>query len=180
MTRESTHLARRDKAQRPCYRRAADSRRAFWILLPLLLPVLLGTGCRSTRQLPPLDLSSPGWTIRQGQALWKPSTAKPELAGELLVATNALGHFFVQFTKTPFPLASAQRVGERWEIDLGGGEYLRRGHGRPPNRFVWFVLPETLATGKVEAPWHFQSPTTGVWRLENTRTGEVLEGYLKP
>lgn len=180
MTRESTHLVRQNKAQRPCYHLAADSRRAFWIWLLLLLPVLLGTGCRSTRQLPPLDVSSPGWTFQQGQALWKPSKTKPELAGELLFATNVAGHFFVQFTKTPFPLASAQRVGEQWQIDLGGGEFKRRGHGRPPTRFAWFVLQEALATGSVEVPWHFKSPTTGVWRLENTRTGEVLEGYLKP
>lgn len=154
--------------------------RVLWILSLLFPPLLLVSGCRSAEQLPLVDLASPGWNLQHGQAVWKPRESKPELAGELVIGTNTVGDCFVQFTKTPFTLVTAQRVAARWQIEFGAGEFSRRGRGRSPTRCAWFVLPEALATGSVEVPWHFQSPTTGVWRLENTRTGEVLEGYLKP
>jgi len=34
--------------------------------------------------LPPVSLSEPGWTIRQGQAVWRRYHDTPDIAGELL------------------------------------------------------------------------------------------------
>ena len=133
-------------------------------------------GCRSIPRLPPADFSAPGWKVQQGQAVWKPTKARPELAGELLFVTNTDGNCFVQFTKTPFPLATAQVVGDRWQIEFGAGEHSWGGRGQPPARFVWFQLPRALAGQNLNRNWKFGSCTNDVWRLENLRTGETLEG----
>jgi hypothetical protein len=155
-------------------------RRGTLLSLALASATCLCFGCHSLNQLPPVDFSAPGWQVRQGQALWKPTKARPELAGELLFATNTAGHFFVQFTKTPFPLATAQRGEEQWQIELGDGDFSRRGRGQPTSRFAWFVLPQALASGNAKAPWQFERKEGSAWRLRNTRTGESLEGYLTP
>jgi hypothetical protein len=125
-------------------------------------------------------LSASGYRLQQGQALWKPTKSRPELAGELLLATKTNGDFFVHFTKTPFTLATARKVGDQWQIDLGSGDYHRRGHGPPPVRFVWFQLPKALAGAGVSGNWSFDRVTTNSWRLENHRTGEALQGGLLP
>src|SRR6476620_10614627 len=93
----------------------------------LLLALVLCVSCRSLPPLPPADLSAPGWRMQQGQALWKPTKSRPELAGELLLATNANGDFFVQLSKTPFTLATAQRIGDQWQIEFGSDDYRRSG-----------------------------------------------------
>ena len=72
-----------------------------------VLIAVLATGCRTAPPLPPADFSAPGWRVQQGQAVWKPSSSRPELAGDLLLATNANGNFFIQFSKIPFPLVTA-------------------------------------------------------------------------
>jgi len=146
----------------------------------LLLAASLGVSCRSLDPLPSVDLSAPGYRMQHGQALWKPAKTRPELAGELLLATKANGDFFVQFTKTPFTLATAQRVGDQWQIDLGSGDYRRSGHGPPPVRFVWFPLPAALAGAGVSRNWSFKRVMTNLWKLENHRTGETLEGGFFP
>ena len=155
-------------------------RAKLFLLATLLLAANLGVSCRSLDPLPPVDLSAPGYRVQQGQALWKPTKTRPELAGELLLATRTNGDLFVQFMKTPFTLATAQRVGDQWQIDLGSGDYRRRGHGPPPVRFVWFQLPAALAGAGVSGNWSFERVTTNSWRLENHRTGEALEGGFFP
>jgi hypothetical protein len=146
----------------------------------LWLLMVVGVSCRSVPSLPPADLSAPGWRLRQGQAVWKPAANKPELAGELLLATRTNGDFLIQFTKTPMSLAAAQFVGGRWQIEFGNHDYVRRGHGQPPARFVWFQLHHALAGAGLSSDWHIRHTATNAWKLENTRTGEMLEGYLSP
>src|SRR5476651_2782659 len=110
----------------------------------LLLLAAVVTGCRTTPPLPPADFSAPGWRVQQGQAIWKPSSSRPELAGDLLLATNVNGNFFIQFSKIPFPMATAQISGDQWQIEFGASEFSWRGHGALPNRFSWFQLPRAL------------------------------------
>ena len=162
-------------------RREAPSR-GLKLVLPVthLVALAFCVSCRSLTPLPPADLSASGWRVQQGQALWKPAKTRPELAGELLLATNSNGNFFVQFTKTPFTLATARRVEDQWQIDLGSGDYRRGGHGQPPARFVWFQLPTALAGAGVSGDWDFDHVSTDSWRLENHRTGEALEGGFFP
>ena len=143
------------------------------------LLVVLAAGCR-TVLLPPADFSAPGWRVQQGQAVWKPSSSRPELAGDLLLATNADGNCFVQFSKMPFPLATAQISGGRWQIEFGADKFSWHGDGAPPERFVWFQLPRALLNAGLADDWQFTRIETNSWRLENPRTGETLEGEFFP
>ncbi|MBU6399435.1 MAG: hypothetical protein KGS61_03875 [Verrucomicrobia bacterium] len=146
--------------------------------LVLAVGLLLTGSCRSTPPLPPVDLSAPGWQVRQGQAVWRPTKSRPEVAGDLWVATRPGGDLFVQFAKEPFVLATAQVAGERWRIEFGAGRYSRRGIGQPPARFAWFELGRVLAGEVPHNGWDFMRLTTNTWKLENRRTGESLEGYV--
>jgi len=145
-----------------------------------LLIAVLAAGCRTAPPLPPADFSAPGWRVQQGQAIWKPSSSRPELAGDLLLATNANGNFFVQFSKIPFPLVTAQTSGDQWQIEFGADRFSWHGRGSPPDRFAWFQLPRELLGPNLKGTWHFQNPMTNSWRLENPRTGETLEGEFFP
>jgi len=123
-----------------------------------------------------VDLSAPGWHVLQGQAVWKPNAHRPELTGDILLATNVDGDFFVQFTKNPFPLVSAEVSDGRWQIISDTQAHTWRGHGHGPGRVSWFQLPVALAGGQPADSWQFTRPTPETWRLKNPRTGESLEG----
>jgi hypothetical protein len=151
---------------------------SIFICFAMLL--ILGAGCRTANPLPPADFSAPGWHVQQGQAIWKPSSNRPELAGDLLLATNANGNIFIQFSKTPFPLATAQISDGQWRIEFGDGAFSWHGRGAPPGRFAWFQLPHGLLDSNVGGNWKFSHPASDSWRLENPHTGETLEGFLSP
>jgi hypothetical protein len=146
----------------------------------LAFGLMLCVSCRTARPLPPVDFSSAGWTVRQGQAVWKPTKHRPELAGDLLLATNVNGNYVIQFFKTPFMLAAAQVADGAWQIQFGGGQHSWSGRGKPPARFAWFQLPRALAAPEPGGPWKFTRQLGDSWRLQNTRTGEILEGVFFP
>jgi hypothetical protein len=102
------------------------------------------------------------------------------MAGDLLLATNRNGDFFVQFSKVPFTIATAEDLAGSWQIEFGAHEYYRSGHGRPSQRFVWFELPRTLAGLSPDHGWRLAREPGGPWRLENARSGESLEGQFFP
>src|SRR4051794_7047631 len=94
----------------------ANRHRQFVLLAHLLL--VFGTlGCRTAPPFPPADLTEAGWTVHQGQAIWRAKRTKPEIAGEILSAANRDGRTFVQFTKTPFPFVIAQTTTNAWQIE---------------------------------------------------------------
>jgi hypothetical protein len=146
----------------------------------LLLSGCLVAGCGTARPLPPADVSAPGWQLQQGQAVWKPTRSRPELAGDLLLATNANGDFFVQFSKTPFTLATAQGINGQWQIEFGNGDRRWNGRGKPPARFAWFQLPRALEDKALDKNWRLTHTAADTWRLDNARTGESLEGGFFP
>lgn len=147
----------------------------------LLTTVLLScVSCRIGPPLPAANFSAPGWQVQQGQAVWKPAKKRPELAGDLLLATNRNGDCVVQFSKIPFMLADARVSGNAWQMDFGGGKYLFRGRGAPPKRFAWFQLPRSLDAQQPPPPWKFARHADGSWRLENLRSGEFVEGAFFP
>ena len=80
----------------------------------------------------------------------------------------------------PFPLATAQISGGQWRIEFGADKYSRQGRGTPPDRFVWFQLPRALLNLGIAGNWKFAPPGSPSWRLENPRTGEILEGGFFP
>src|SRR6266700_1968009 len=88
----------------------------FQLLLVLALALLGGAGCQTVPPLPAANFSQPGWTVRQGQAVWRIKKGAPEIAGEFLLATTTDGRAFAQFSKTPFPLITAQSTSDAWEI----------------------------------------------------------------
>jgi len=125
-------------------------------------------------------LSAQGWRLLQGQAVWKPAKDKPELAGELLLATRTNGDTFVEFAKTPIPLVAAQSIAGQWQIEFGNGDRVCSGRREPPTRFIWFQLPRVMAGTNLSSGWRVEHTAAKAWRLENARTGEILECYLSP
>jgi len=145
-----------------------------------LTTCLLSAGCRSSAPLGAADLSAPGWRSWEGQAVWKPNRNRPELAGELMAAARTNGDFFVQFAKPPFMLATAQTMEGRWQIEFGQAGRGWSGKGEPPSRFVWFELGRILKGRDSSRNWRRTGDLGGMWRLENLRTGETLEGRFFP
>jgi hypothetical protein len=129
--------------------------------------------------MPPVDLLEPGWTVREGQAVWRMQGGN-ELAGEILIAMRADGREFVQFTKNPFPLAVAQATTNTWEVQLPTENKRYAGHGLPPARLIFLYLPKVLAGQPPPKGWTWQRLPDNNWRLENRATGERLEGFLNP
>jgi hypothetical protein len=151
-----------------------------YLFFTLVFILQLCAGCKTAAPLPPTDFSAPGWSVLSGQAVWQPPQNRPELAGDLLLATNVNGSFFVQFTKVPFPLVTAEVKNHQWQIEFGADKYSWHGRGEPPARFSWFQLPSALLGENLSRNWHFENMTNGSWRLENSRTGEKLEGAFFP
>lgn len=148
--------------------------------LPGLLAALLLAGCRTGPETGPINLSAPGWTVREGQAAWRPRHGAPEIAGELLLATHADRSTFLQFAKTPIPFVIAQAGDDRWRIEFVPDHKSYSGHGRPPGGIGWLQLARCLAGTPPAPPWRWATRPENRWRLENPRTGESLDGFLAP
>jgi len=146
----------------------------FAMLAFLIVPA---AGCRTLTPLPPANLSEPGWTVRQGQAVWRSGRGMPEIAGELLVATRPGGNEFIQFTKTPFPLVIAQKAANHWQIQFSTENKRFAGLGKPPARLIWLWLSPALSGQLPAEKWSWHQNENG-WGLENRGNGERLEGYF--
>ncbi|MFO1501942.1 MAG: hypothetical protein U1G07_26800 [Verrucomicrobiota bacterium] len=145
-----------------------------------LIGLLLFAGCTAPRASFRADLSAPGWHVRQGQAVWHPGNGKPEIAGELVLAVRLPDEAFVQFSKTPFPIVSAQRDRNGWQIEFPQGRRFA-GTRRPPARLIWLFLPFCIEAG---APpprnWAVERVGPEQWRAERRHSSETLEVYLTP
>jgi hypothetical protein len=143
--------------------------------------VLLACNSCSTfsKPLPPVDLHEAGWQIQQGQAIWTLPKPGPDLAGDLVVATGPEGKSFVQFSKTPFQLVVGQTTSNHWQIQFPSQNIRYAGPGSPPKRLIWLYLPSVLSGAPPPRGWTWLNPD-GNWRLENSATGEKVEGFLAP
>jgi hypothetical protein len=112
--------------------------------------------------------------------VWRSKKDAPEIAGELVVATNPDGDSFVQFTKTPLPFFTAQATKKSWQLHAIPENKTFRGRGKPPARIPWLWIPRGLAGETPPEPLAWQTLTNGNWRIENRKTGESLEGFLSP
>ena len=137
-------------------------------------------GCQIFPKLPPVDLSQPDWTTRQGQAVWRADRNAPEIAGEILVATKPDGSAFVQFTKTPLPFLVAQSTTNAWQVHSIPDDKTYSGPSKPPVRILWLYLPGCLAGIAPPKNLDWKRTDNNGWHLENRRTGEYIEGYLMP
>jgi len=131
-------------------------------------------------ELPEADLESPGWTVWTGQALWKPATEQAALAGDMIVGQRAGGDIFVSFTKTPLPLFTARAVDSRWRIDFVERGRSYSGRGSPPQRFIWFRIPEILDGNSNISGWSIEKPAADEIVLTNARTGERVQMIVDP
>jgi hypothetical protein len=163
---EPTHPATRDCFARLFLRSVAPA------------ALVLLCGCRTPQHL--FTATGPGWHVQQGQALWRPESGLPEIGGDLVLASNPDGRALIQFDKTPLSMVFAQTTTNRWLIRFPQRRIGLSGRGFPPTRFAWFYLPAALEGKRLPPPLLFGHKPDGDWRLENTVTGETLEGYLSP
>jgi len=165
----------------------------------LLAVLMLCGGCQTaTRFL--FTATGPGWHVQEGQALWQPGreieklpTPKhaadaspqpghrlPEFGGDIVVATHEDGRCFIQFSKTPMTLLSVETTRTNWLVQFPMVRMSFTGRGAPPVRFAWLFLHAALAGEQLPSPLRFERKPDGGWRLENTSSGETLEGFLTP
>ncbi|HTL17613.1 MAG TPA: hypothetical protein VL793_10265 [Patescibacteria group bacterium] len=130
------------------------------------------------KPLPRVNLQEPGWTVSQGQAVWKlPMKGDHDIAGEVLVASGPNEQTFVQFSKTPFPVLTGQTLSNRWQFELPPQNKRYSGPGRPPKRLIWLYLPRALAGKPIPPQWRWTN-SSGNWQLENPKTGESIAGFF--
>ena len=148
----------------------------FLVICSLLL--LTTTGCLTlTKPLPPVNLDQPGWTVRQGQAVWTLPRSGHDIAGEVIVATGPQEKSFVQFSKSPFPLVLGQTTADKWQIEFPPQNKHYSGPGSPPRRLIWLYLPLSLEGKALPKHWTWTNSENN-WRLENRTTGEKIEGFF--
>ena len=150
------------------------------LFVGILALALLSGGCLTSPDRTLFTTNGPGWTVREGQVLWKPAGHHPELAGEIVLAQNVDGRATLQFTKTLLPVMLAQSATNRWLIQFPSQKLGFSGRGRPPQRFLWLYLPRALAGGALPEKISFTRKPDGSWRLANRQTGESLDGFLTP
>jgi hypothetical protein len=144
-------------------------------LLLLLVPLL---GCKLLPPLPPANLQQPGWTVHQGQVVWRLGRGSKEIAGDFMVATKSDGASFVQFTKPPFPFLIGRQTPTQWQVEIPPQDKRYSGHGKPPKRLIWLWLPRALSGQAPPRNWVW-SQEGSTWNLTNGKSGESLEGYFE-
>ena len=147
--------------------------------LALLTIALFSSGCQTaTRSL--FTATGPGWHVQEGQALWRAGREYPELGGDLVLASDEDGRCLIQFAKTPMTIVSVQTTRTSWLIQFPPQRMGFSGREPGPARFAWLYLPAALSGETLPPPLRFERKPDGGWRLENTRSGETLEGFLAP
>jgi hypothetical protein len=160
--------------------RVLESRLLCLVLWVAALPIfMLSAGCQtSVKSL--FIASGPGWHVQEGQALWRPRHGYPEIGGDVVLASHEDGRCLIQFAKTPMSLVMAQTAGTNWLIQFPPARMSFSGRGKSPTRFAWLYLHTALSGGQLPPPFRFEREPEGGWRLENTRSGETLKGFLAP
>ena len=150
------------------------ARLAPWLLLFGII------SCSRIISLPEVDLEDPEWTIWQGQALWTPRSDRTAVAGDLIVARNPDGDVLISFSKSPFPIFTAQTSGRLWRIDFVDKGRSYYGIGRPPKKFVWFRFPELIEGAPAPKHWEVHDVEDGNWSMSNRKTGEKIRVVRDP
>ena len=137
-------------------------------------------GCRSLPPQPPMDLSEPGWVVREGPGAWKAKPNAGAVSGTLKVAMHWNGRNLVQFTTATGPLVSAQSTTNAWQVKFAGQNKLSSGRGKLPQSNLWLQLPEgLLGNSAQETDWIMTRERGVPWSFKNDLTGETLEGSLQ-
>jgi hypothetical protein len=134
-------------------------------------------GCATPRPFPAVDLASTGWQTRTGQAIWRPERAKPEIVGDLIVATHPVQGGYIQFSKA-LPIAEGQVRNDAWQIEFPPQNKRYAGRGSPPKQIVWLQLLAMLKGSDASANWRIEKSRENEWLMEERRTGERLEVHF--
>ena len=140
------------------------------------LVFLVFLGCHTAPRFGPLDLASPGWQTRSGQAIWKPDRSKPEIVGDLLVSSDENGNAYVQFSKA-FPIVSARLSREGWQAEFPPQNKRYSAPGNPPSRIVWLQLLRAVTDAEVNGRWTVERTESSL-TLTNTHSGESVEAHF--
>lgn len=143
----------------------------------LLFALMFFNGCR-TAPLPAIDLTAPGWMLYQGQAVWRTKGNAPEVAGEIIFATNRRGETLLQLTKNPLPFVTVQTRGDAWQIYFAPERRRFSGRGTPSTRLSWVHLARALNGAAPPAPLHFEQTAERGFTLRNSESGESITGFL--
>jgi len=135
-------------------------------------------GCVTAPKLAPINTSDAGWVVRQGQALWRNKVGAPEIAGEIILATNATGRAFIEFLKNPLPLVSAQVTPTQWQIEFVPEKREFSGRGSPPRQLTWLHLLRALQRMPVPEGLELIHTGEGAIRIENKASGEWITLFL--
>ena len=128
--------------------------------------------------MPEVDLEDPEWTIWEGQALWTPRSDLSAVAGDLIVARNADRDVLISFSKSPFPIFTAQTSGRLWRIDFVDKGRSYYGIGRPPKKFIWFLFPDLIQGAPAPKHWDIRNVEEGEWSISHRKTGETIRVVL--
>ena len=142
---------------------------------PLLL-ALVFLGCR-TPTFPPVDLSSPGWKTRSGQAIWKPDRSKPEVVGDLIISSDQNGNAYLELSKA-FPIVSARITPDGWQVEFPPQNKRYAAPGQPPARISWLQLLRAWTGADVAKGWSISDRSENAITLSNEKTGEVIEAHF--
>jgi len=128
--------------------------------------------------MPTINLQTEGWQLWFGQALWQPPKDRPRVAGDILLALHSNGDRFIELTKTPVVIFSAQTHGQQWSLSTIDRDRAVRGRGQPTERFVWFYLPQYLADkSALPSGWEVSDQGDMV-DFSNPKTGETIRLVL--
>ena len=99
----------------------------------LIVATAITSACTSIGDLPPVDLSAPGWSTWSGQASWRREAEAAPLAGDLLAGLAEDGDVFVGFSKAALPVFTAFTSDGKWQIEFveRGRSFSGRGDPRP-------------------------------------------------
>jgi hypothetical protein len=140
---------------------------------------MFAIGCRTIPQMQAVNLSEPGWKLRQGQAVWRTQADAPEIAGEILFATHPDGRTVLQFAKNPIPFVNVQTSNELWQIEFVPQQKEYSGKGSPSVRLVWVHLARALAGQRAQSPLSMTNSPPGEFTFVNRSNGEMVSGFLQ-
>jgi hypothetical protein len=150
----------------------------FWICAALVL-LSFTMSCQTTPSMSAINLSEPGWTLRQGQAVWLTKHDAPEIAGEVLFASHLDGRSMLQFTKTPLPFVTVQTTCASWQVEFAGGQRRFAGARSPSMRLLWVHLARALNGTGLPSSLEFSQHEHG-FALTNKTNGESITGFFAP
>ena len=163
--------------------RALNSQSTGWHARALVILVsaalFVCPGCQTIPPLARVNTAEPGWSMRQGQGVWRVNTEAPEIAGEVFLASNSDGRALLQFTKNPLPFVTVQTSNDLWQIEFVPQKRRFSGKSTPTPRLIWVHLARALTGTKPHEPLTFSSSGQD-WRMENLQSGETISGFLNP